>query len=195
MRTCHTLSLGLLAALGWGTVPAGAQDRGAAPLPDTTGLAVVFVVFPEEGMAQTTMDRMNKAQASRGEAQPSYAVVSRDAKGKLKVHKRQQSETRKATEVRADTTVDGVVALLGQPRGQGQADAAGGQADTAGGQAGNSGVSSANMDEMQQMLTPGTSAVILVVPEPMTEAATSGVDAADTTDTGKVVVMPIVPAE
>jgi uncharacterized membrane protein len=189
MRTCHTLSLALLATLGWGTVPARAQERGAAPLPDTTGLAVVFVVFPEEGMAQTTMDRMNKAQASKGEAVPSYAVVSRDAKGKLKVHKtKQQSGAREPTEARADTTVDGVVALLGQPRGQGQA-------DTGGGRAGNTGVSSANMDEMQQMLTPGTSAVILVVPEPMTEAVTSGVDEADTTDTGKVVVMPIVPAE
>jgi hypothetical protein len=56
MRTCHRIGLGLLAALAWGTLPARAQDVGAAPLPDTTGLALVFIVFPGEDAAHTTMD-------------------------------------------------------------------------------------------------------------------------------------------
>lgn len=187
MRTYHTLGLGLFAALAWGTAPAIAQDVGAAPLPDTTGLALVFVVFPEEDAAQTTMDSLNQAQQSSGGSLQSYAVVSRDEQGKLEVQETpKQSEKRSRIEARADNTVDGVVALLGRPRSQGQS-------DTATGQTGHTGISSANMDKMQEMLTPGTSAIIAVVPEPMAQDVSSDVEEADATDTGKVIVVEVAP--
>ncbi|MEA2723728.1 MAG: hypothetical protein QOH59_1499 [Gemmatimonadales bacterium] len=189
MRTCHKIPLGLLAALAVGAVPVGAQDVGAAPLPDTTNLALVFVVFPDEGAAQTTMDSFSKTEQSSGSPLESYAVVSRDEHGKLKVQESpKQNEQRTRTEARADNTIDGVVALLGQPSTQSQA-------DTAAGQAGHTGISSANMGKMQDMLAPGTSAIIAVVPEPLAQDVSSGVEKADTTDTGKVVVVEVAPPQ
>jgi uncharacterized membrane protein len=187
MRNSQKIGLGLVAALTWGTTFARAQDVGAAPLPDTTGLALVFVVFPAEDAAQTTMNSFNKAQQSSGGPLQSYAVVSRDEQGKLQVQETpQQSGKPTRAEARADNMVDGVVALLGQPRSQGQSGAAAAQT-------GQTGISSANIDRMQEMLAPGTSAIIAVVPEAETQDVTSGVDAADTTDTGKVVVVEVAP--
>jgi uncharacterized membrane protein len=178
----------LFAILALGTVPASAQDRGAAPLPDTTSMALVFVVFPAEGAAQTTMDSFNQSPQSSGAPLQSYAVVSKDQQGKLKVREtpKQQAKPTRA-EARADQTVDGVVALLGLPKSQDNQGAAGAS------QTGQTGISAANMDKMQQMLTPGTSAIIAVVPETQADAVSSGVDQADTTDTGKVMVVEIAP--
>ena len=189
MRTSHMIPLGLLAALAVGAVPARAQDVGAAPLPDTTGLALVFVVFPDEGTAQTTMDSYSKARQSSGEPLESYAVVSRDEQGKLNIQETpKQDEQPSRTEARADTTIDGVVALLGRPGTQAQA-------DTSTGQAGQTGISPANMGKMQDMLEPGTSAIIAVVPEPLAEDVGTGVEEADATDTGKVVVIEVAPPQ
>jgi hypothetical protein len=116
-------------------------------------------------------------------------VVSRDEQGKLEVQETpKQNEKRTRSEARADETIDGVVALLGRPRSQGQA-------DTAAGQAGHTGISSASMDQMEEMLTPGTSAIIAVVPEPLAQDVTSGVEKADATDTGKVVVVEVAPEQ
>jgi hypothetical protein len=47
------------------------------------------------------------------------------------------------------------------------------------------------MDRMQQMLAPGTSAIIAVVPEPETEEVTAGVDQADASDAGEVIVVEV----
>ena len=179
-------NLGLvLLAMAFGGIPAAAQERGAAPLPDTMDIALVFVVFPGEDAAQMTLNSLDEAQISTGGPMESYVVVSRDKQGKLEV---QETPQRAPARARSHDMIDGVVALLGQPRSQGQADSAAGQAET-------TGISSADMAKMQQMLAPGTSAIIVVVPEPMTDDVTSELDQADATDSGDMMVVEVVPAE
>jgi hypothetical protein len=51
------------------------------------------------------------------------------------------------------------------------------------------------MDKMQQMLAPGTSAIIAIVAEPLADDVTSGVEEADTSDTGTVIVVPVAPEQ
>lgn len=182
--------LGLvLLAMTFGGVPAAAQETGAAPLPDTTAMALVFVVFPGEDAAGATMSSLDQSQTAAGGPMESYAVVSRDKQGKLTVQDiPRKSESGSRTDAKSDDMIDGVVALLGQPRGQGQA-------DTAAGQAGTTGISSANIDKMQRMLAPETSAIIAVVPEPQTQAVTSELDQADATNSGEVVIVEMAPPE
>jgi hypothetical protein len=57
-----------------------------------------------------------------------------------------------------------------QPRSDGQAVTGGG----------NSRVSEADMGKMQEMLTPGTAALIVVVPEPLADDVTNSIGEADT---------------
>jgi uncharacterized membrane protein len=157
MRAYRKLGSGLLAAFALGVVPAAAQDVAGAPLPDTAAMTLVFVVFPDEGAAQQALTDLNKTDTTASDQLASYAVVSKDQAGKVKVQE-SSAKKGKSTSARADQAIDGVVALLGQPRTNNQT-----TGDTTGTQ---TSVSAQDMSKMQDMLTAGTSALIVIVPEP-----------------------------
>jgi uncharacterized membrane protein len=134
---------------------------------------IVFIVFPDTTAASNAVSSLSTAQ--RGHVQ-SYQVVSRDQQGKVTAGKRHDKSGGSTAAKRAGQSLDGMVALLGE---QPQRDTSGAGKDTSGGgnpsaqgyapgqaSAGGTGVSAANMSRMQDMLTPGNAAVIVVVDDP-----------------------------
>jgi uncharacterized membrane protein len=131
--------------LALGVRPGVAQRSDATQAQDTTRMTLIFAVFPGQSGAKQAMDEMERAQKEKVEHLESYAVVSKDQKGNIKVQEKRGE-------------IDGVVALLG--RGP-----TGGPNDTATSAAGNpAGISKANADKIRNMLTTGNSAIMLLVP-------------------------------
>jgi uncharacterized membrane protein len=153
-------------ALLLGARPADAQETGAVAAPDSTPISVIFVVFPGETGAQRAMDNMAATQQDQVGHLESYAVVSRDAKGGLSVHKEQRKSGARASSPRAGKTIDGVVALLGKTAAPTPPERTAGRNEA--------GISSANAEKIQAMLTPGSSAIIFVVADPYVD----GIDSA-----------------
>jgi hypothetical protein len=149
-----------------------AQDRTAAQAQDSAPMTLIVAVFPEPTGAGQAMSQMPSAQKAQVQ---SYAVVSKDANGKVKV---QDKKSKKGAQgARANQSVDGAVALLGQrPNQGGNANAArqnpsdrqnapnqqNPSQQTASAQ--QAGVSQADADKISAMLPPDNSAIILVVP-------------------------------
>ncbi len=152
-------------ALLLGAGPADAQETGAVAAPDSAPISVIFVVFPGETGAQQAMDNMAATQQDQVVHLESYAVVSRDAKGGLSVHKEQGKSGAQASP-RAGKTIDGVVALLGKTAAPTPPERTTGRNEA--------GISTANADKIQAMLTPGSSAIIFVVADPYVD----GIDSA-----------------
>jgi hypothetical protein len=146
---------------------AAAQGQPAAQAADTTPLQIVFVVYPDTTAADQAMAKLSAAQ--RGHVE-SYQVVSEDKQGNLKTQQKHDKAGNSAPTQRASNTSDGVVALLGE-RPQRDTSTAGRDTSAQGyapGKAGGnaSGISAADQTRMQDMLTPGQAAVILVVEDP-----------------------------
>jgi hypothetical protein len=150
---------------------AGAQATPAAQAGDTAApMDIVFIVFPDTTAAKNAVSGLSTSQRGRVE---SYQVVSRDQQGKVKAGKRHDKPGGSAAAKQAGQSLDGMVALLGE---QPQRDTSGAGRDTSGGnpsaqgyapgQAGGAGVPSANLSRMNDMLTPGNAAVIVVVDDP-----------------------------
>lgn len=145
MRTYRSACLtGVLAGLlAVSTVhPAVGEVRGIGPAQDTTRMTLIISTFPGTAGAKQALDNMRRDQPAMVGQLKSYGVVAKDQKGNVTV----QEQHGKA---------DGVVALLGKPP-------SGGAMDTAA--ANRAGLTAANAEKVQRMLTPGSSAIILMVP-------------------------------
>ena len=166
MRKYRNLGLALLAALAFGRVPAAAQERGGAPLPDTTALALVFVVFPEEAGAQQAINELNQSDTLNAGHIEDYAIVSKGQDGQVKLQESSTGDQEPSGSPRAENAVNGVVAhwVGGGGNAQGQA-----------------GVSAENMNKMRGLLKPGTSAVVAVTVEPYLPAVVNSLRQGDTT--------------
>jgi hypothetical protein len=167
----QVLLAGLLVVAGHS---AAAQGQPAAQAGDSVPMELVFVVFPDTTAANSAMAKLSAPQ--RGHVE-SYQVVSENQSGTMTTQEKHVKAGNSAASQRASNRIDGVVALLGE---RPQRDTSGAGRDTskmgkdtsargyapgnAGGNA--SGVSSADMTRMQDMLTPGQAAVILVVDDP-----------------------------
>jgi hypothetical protein len=168
--------------------PGSAQQTTTAAAQDTTPLTLVFVIFPDTTAAQNAMTSLSGSEPSPTAAgqpdnsgqqppntvgnpanvewiEPYYAMVSKDRNGKVAVQRRGEKGTT-ARDVRAENSIDGVVALLGERPSKNNQSVSGAGATRAG-------ISSANMNEMQNMLTPGNTALILVVEHPNVPGLTS----------------------
>jgi hypothetical protein len=179
---------------------AGAQGAPAAQAGDTAApMDIVFIVFPDTTAASNAVSGLSTAQ--RGHVQ-SYQVVSRDKQGKVKAGKRHDKPGSAAAQ-QAGQSIDGMVALLGE-RPQRDTSAAG--RDTSGGgnpsaqgyapgqaSAGGAGVSPANMSRMNDMLAPGTAAVIVVTDDPYGRDVGSSMRQADGAADGMAVQLVPVP--
>lgn len=173
---------------------AGAQGAPAAQAGDTAApMDIVFIVFPDTTTASNAVSGLSSTQ--RGHVQ-SYQMVSRDQQGKVKAGKRHDKPGSTASK-HAGQTIDGMVALLGE---QPQRDTSGGGNPSAQGyapgqaSAGGTGISPANMTRMQDMLAPGTAAVIVVVDDPYGQDVGSSMRQADGATGGMAVqLVPVVP--
>jgi hypothetical protein len=171
----QVLLAGLLVVAGRS---AGAQGQPAAQAGDSVPMEIVFVVFPDTSAADSAMTNLSSAQ--RGHVE-SYQVVSKNQSGTMTTQQKHVKAGNSAATQRASNQIDGVVALLNE---RPQHDTSSARRDTtsasrdtsargyapgnAGANAGAnaSGVSSADMTRMQHMLTPGQTAVVLVVDDP-----------------------------
>jgi hypothetical protein len=174
--------------------PAAAQQPAKAAVQDTTPLTLLLVVFPDTTAAQGAMTNLSAGPTAEAAAQPDknaappntvgnpaptqwvepyYAMVSKDKSGKVSVqHHGTKGNT--ASDTRAANSIDGVAALLGKRPSKNDAAVSGAGATRAG-------ISSANMREMQNMLTPGNTALIIVVPQTDVADVSSEMKQADAT--------------
>jgi hypothetical protein len=180
---------------------AGAQGAPAAQTSDTAApMDIVFIVFPDTTAASNAVSGLSPTQ--RGHVQ-SYQVISRDQQGKVKAGKRHDKAGGSKASKRAGQTIDGMVALLGE---QPQRDTSGTGRDTSGGgnpsaqgyapgqaSAGGTGMSPANMTRMQDMLAPGTAAIIVVTDDPYGQDLGSSMRQADGATGGMAVQLVPVP--
>jgi hypothetical protein len=166
--------------------PATAQETTAVS--DTTPLTLLMVIFPDTTAAQSAMTNLAAAPASADARQPSnnaapppntvgnpanvswiepyYAVATKDKNGKVRVRNYGTKGTT-ARDTRAQNSIDGVTAMLGERSNQSDKNGAAGAGAT------RAGISRSDMSEMQNALTPGTTALIIVVPHPDVANATS----------------------
>jgi len=140
------LGLAMLAGLlALGVRPGAAEVRGVAQAQDTTPMTLIFAVFPGQTGAKRAMDKMERGQKEKVGHLETYAVVSKDQEGNIKVQEKRGK-------------IDGVVALLGRVP-------TGGPNDTATSAAGNpAGISKENADKIRKTLTAGNYAIMLLVP-------------------------------
>ena len=194
----------LLAMVGQ---PGAAQQPANAAVQDTTPLTLLLVVFPDTTGAQSAMTNLNAGPTAAAAGQPDknaapppntvgnpartqwvepyYAVVSKDKKGKVSVQHHGTKGTT-ASDTRAANSIDGVTALLGKRPSKNDKAVSGAGATRAG-------ISSANMKEMQNMLTPGNTALIIVVPQTDVADVSSEMKQADATQVydAPLVVVPV----
>jgi uncharacterized membrane protein len=150
MNKYRQLGLALVAALISGRVPAVAQERGGAPLPDTTQSAIVLIVFPDTAGAQQAITNLNQTDAASAGHIQDYAVVSRSKNGKVHLQQSPTQGKQSSGSPRAQRAVNGVVARWVDSSVA----------------TGRSGISASSMNKMQNALQPGTSAVVAVTIEP-----------------------------
>jgi hypothetical protein len=178
--------LALAGYLALVSTPAAAQETTAVS--DTTPLTLLLVVFPDTTAAQNAMANLssaggpsNPAPAENGAGappntvgnpanvswiEPYYAVATKDKNGKVKVQHYGTKGTT-ARDTRAENSIDGVTAMLGERSNQSD------KTGAAGAGASRAGISSSDMSEMQNALTPGNTALIIVVAHPDVANATS----------------------
>ena len=185
--------------------PGVAQQPANAAVQDSTPLTLLLVVFPDTTTAQNAMTNLSAgptaatAQPDKNTAPPNtlgnpvptqwvepyYAMVSKDKKGKVSV---QHHGTKGTTvrDTRAANSIDGVAALLGKRPSKNDQSVSGAGATRAG-------ILSANMSEMQNMLTPGNTALIIVVPQTDAADVSSQMKQADATQVydAPLVVVPV----
>jgi hypothetical protein len=173
--------------------PAAAQQTTAVS--DTAPLILLMVIFPDTTAAQNAMTSLSAAPAANAGqrdsstsrppntvgnpapvqwVEPYYAMVSKDKNGKVKVQHHGTKGTT-ARDTRAESSIDGVAALLAErPNKYGKT----GQ-PVSGAGATRAGISSADMTDMQNALTPGNTALIIIVPQSDVANATTDLKQAD----------------
>jgi hypothetical protein len=167
-----------------------AQQPANAAVQDTTPLTLLLVIFPDTTAAQSAMTNLSTAQepttgrADSGQAhaapaadvqwiEPYYAVVSKEKSGKVTVQDYgKKGDT--SRDARAQRSIDGVAAFLGERPSSG--------GGAAGAGATRAGISTANMQGLQRGLKPGQTGLILVVSEPAVDDVTSEMKQAHASD-------------
>ena len=139
-------SLVVAGGLAWAASTARAQEPEAASL--------VYAVYDNEGGAMNAFKAMQQAQKQQVIEMESYAVVSKDAKGKVHVQRSNQK-----TGTIAGSVVGGLIGAIGGPAGS----AAGGLMGRAAGEA--TGIPTEDIKAIKDTLQPGSSALIAVVDE------------------------------
>jgi uncharacterized membrane protein len=117
--------------------------------------SMIYAVYDGQNTASQALKTVVKSQGATGERVESYAVVSKDPKGKVKV-----LDQRK-TEAGYGAVVGAIIGLLGGPAGVAAGAAAGGAVGYLTGNA--IGIPRESVDNMKNSLTPNSSALIVVL--------------------------------
>jgi uncharacterized membrane protein len=116
---------------------------------------LVYAVYNGQDTASQVFKTMKSAQGATGERIESYAVVSKDLKGKVRVRDQRK------TDAGVGAVVGGVVGLLGGPIGVAVGASAGGALGFLTGEA--VGIPRDRVESMKQSLTADSSALVVVL--------------------------------
>jgi uncharacterized membrane protein len=136
-------------------VAAGAISSPALRAASDNQETLIYAVYAGQDTATQVFKSMRSAQGSTGERIESYAVVSKDLKGKVTVRDQRK------TGAGVGAVLGGVIGLLGGPAGVAAGAAAGGAVGYLTGDA--VGIPRDQVDSMKQSLTPDSSAVVVVL--------------------------------
>jgi len=140
------VSVAVALALCVGTIGLRAAERAET---------LVYAVYEGQDTASQVFKTMKSAQYQTGERIESYAIVSKDLKGKVRVH---DQRSRDAT---VGAILGGVIGLVGGPAGVAAGAAAGGAVGYLTGDA--VGISRNEVERMRDSLTPNSSALVVVL--------------------------------
>jgi uncharacterized membrane protein len=134
---------------------ADATGMGALRAAADRSETLVYAVYDGQDTATQAFKTMRSAQGETGERIESYAVVSKDLKGKVTVRDQRKRDAG------VGAVLGGVIGLLGGPIGVAAGAAAGGTVGYLTGDA--VGIPRDKVESMEQSLTPGSSALVVVL--------------------------------
>lgn len=139
----------------WLAVLVGLAVCGPLRAQSVSSQSLIYAVYDGEKAASDVLQTMRTNQKATGEHIQSYAVVSKDMKGKVRVRDQRERDAK------VGAVIGGVIGVLGGPAGAVAGAAAGG---SLGYLTGNEvGISKELVDEMKTLLTPGSSALAVVL--------------------------------
>ncbi len=156
------VSLAVVSALSATAVRVGAAQRAKT---------LVYVVYDGEDTASQVFQTTKSAQHDTGERIESYAVVSKDVKGTVRIRDQRQ----RAAAIGA--VLGGVVGLVGGPVGVAAGAAAGGAAGYLTGDA--VGIPRDKVESMRASLTPNSSALVVVLDDQWVQDVSRGLSQAN----------------
>ena len=134
---------------------AGAISTAVVRAADANSETLVYAVYNGQDTATEVFKTMRSAQGTTGERIESYAVVSEDLKGKVRVRDQRK------TDAGVGAVVGGVIGLLGGPVGVAIGASAGGVVGYLTGEA--VGIPRDKVESMKQSLVPDSSALVVVL--------------------------------
>jgi len=144
-----------VAAVGLAVVAAGVIGAAAPRAEADKSETLVYAVYNGQDTASDVLKTMRSAQSSTGERIESYAVVSKDLKGKVRVRDQRKRDAG------VGAVLGGVIGLIGGPIGVAAGATAGGAVGYLTGDA--VGIPRDKVESMKQSLTPDSSAVVVVL--------------------------------
>ena len=150
----------------WLAVLVGLAVSGPLRAQSVSSQTLVYAVYDGEKTASDVLHTMRTNQKATGEHIQSYAVVSKDIKGKVRVRDQRERDAK------VGAVIGGVIGVLGGPAGAAAGAAAGG---SLGYLTGNEvGISKDMVNEMKTSLTPGSSALAVVLEDRWVEDVEKG---------------------
>src|SRR5258705_3485011 len=149
------LAVGVVTVLIAGSMSGGVARAQSVETRSLDSKSLIYATYKGESTAGQVFKTMKSAQGSTGERIESYAIVSKDLKSK--VHVRDQ----RRTDAGVGAVVGAVIGLWGGPIGIALGAEAGGVVGYLAGDA--VGIPRAKVESMKQALTPGSSALVVVL--------------------------------
>lgn len=136
-------------------IAAALMISGSAPAQSVSSHTLLYATYDGEKTADEVFKTMKSSQKATGEHIESYAIVSKDANGKTRVHDQRKKDAA------IGAVLGAAIGAVGGPAGAAAGAAAGGGAGYLTGDT--VGIPRETVDSMKAALTPGTSAFIVVL--------------------------------
>jgi len=146
LSNCAATCVAIVVAIGLGSASVPAADRSET---------LIYAVYDGQDTATQVFQTMKNAQHETGERIESYAIVSKDLKGKVRVRDQRKRDAG------VGAVLGGVIGLIGGPAGVAAGAAADGSFGYLTGDA--VGIPKEKVESMQSSLAPNTSALVVVL--------------------------------